>query len=1010
MKRKFLSFAILVLGAALLAGCGNKTKAPVNTTTKPGETTTQGTSDPKTYTYRGAANSLPTSWNVHTYQSNDANTVLGYTEDALYDFDYNANKDGYVIIPHMAKSMPIDVSSKYVGTEWGIKEGETGRAYKIELRDDLKFDNGDPITAQTFVDSIKWLLNPQAANYRADNVYSGSMKIANAANYAKGGLYGTDGVYIEGDDDYKDPTTFEKNEDGVYMANGKELVYRLDGDAAWGATLIKYKSYLDDYIIDEETHRVKIFSKADEDGNTTWILTRSVDEAYELDEQGKIKIYDKDEENVIGTMEEGEDGYIFKDTDGNVVTRRVNEAGTAYEYVDKDGNVLTAWAGCGPKSLDYDFFDLEGNKISRHVNEAGTAWVYVDKDGNEVEAWAGSAPKSQCLDTLEQAQDKKGFIKVTDTVRDALQVAVGILQAGSLEDYVAACEEEGIQKNGVNYAYVEWEEFLYYGKLFDVIDFDTVGFKAVDGNIEIILEKELSGFYLNYALCTSFYLVHNSTYESCIKMTDGVYSNDYGTSVAKYIGFGPYKLTSYVADSEVKFEKNPYWYGYNDAENADKYQTTNISFKQVSSAATRLEMFLKGEIDSYGLQAEDMEDYQTSDWTYFTEGDSTWFVAINPSMSGLTTAQSNAEPLTAGNEVNKTVLTIKEFRMALSFSIDRQAYALALDPLGGVAKALYGNMIISDPENGTAYRTTEEAKDVIVSFWGLTDAIGEGKDYADKDEAIASITGYDLAGAKELFTAAYNKAVEDELISAAAIASGKWEVQIMVGQPGSGQSTYYNNGYVYLSKVWADAVKDTPFEGHLTFKQSQPLGSTGFSAYLKNNTVDILFGVGWTGSALDPYGLMEAYVSPQYQYDPAWDTAKDYIDVTVTIDGATKTLRASVYDWGKSALSGDDILATVVVDGVETEDEVQINCGTTQDPAIRLAVLSAVEKVVLEQYDMIPVNLDSSANLKGKRIVYGTEEYVYGVGRGGMKYMTYVMSDAEWAAYVQQQGGTLNYK
>ena len=950
MKRKLLSFAILVLGAALLAGCGNKTtKAPVNTTAKPGETTTQGTSDPKTYTYHGATNSLPTSWNIHTYQANSATTVLGYTEDGLYDFDYNANKDGYVIIPHMAKSMPIDVSSKYVGTEWGIKEGDTGRAYKIELRDDLKFDNGDPITAQTFVDSVKWLLNPKAANYRADSVYSGSMKIANAANYAKGGTYGLSEFVSAayGDDEYVDPADFTAAEDGTLQYNGSDIVLVITNGGNWGKnSLADYAEYgylLADpehpYIMDTESGRVKVFSAPDEDGNTTWILTR---------------------------------------------TEEKNET-----------------------TEDYDFYDLEGNKVSRELNEEETAYIYKDKDGNVKEEWAKCSAEYNVTPQylrLEAAADDKDRVFLTASLLKDLQDCIAMLHDFSNVEEYAADPDTG------DYAYQEFEEMAFFGKTYEEVSFETVGFKAVDGNIEIILEKELSGFYLNYALCTSFFLVHNSTYESCIKMTDDVYSNDYGTSVAKYVGFGPYKLTSYVADSEVKFEKNPYWYGYNDAENADKYQTTNISIKQVSSAATRLEMFLKGEIDSYGLQAEDMEDYQTSDWTYFTEGDSTWFVAINPSMSGLTTAQSTAEPLTAGNEVNKTVLTIKEFRMALSFSIDRQAYALALDPLGGVAKALYGNMIISDPENGTAYRTTEEAKDVIVSFWGLTDAIGEGKDYADKDEAIASITGYDPSGAKELFIQAYNKAVEDELISAAAIASGKWEVQIMIGQPGSGQSTYYNNGYVYLSKVWADAVKDTPFEGHLTFKQSQPLGSTNFSSYLKNNTVDILFGVGWTGSALDPYGLMEAYVSPQYQYDPAWDTTKDYIDVTVTIDGATKTLRASVYDWGKSALSGDDILATVVVDGVETEDEVQINCGTTQDPAIRLAVLSAVEKVVLEQYDMIPVNLDSSANLKGKRIVYGTEEYVYGVGRGGMKYMTYMMSDAEWAAYVQQQGGTLNYK
>ena len=44
------------------------------------------------------------------------------------------------------------------------------------------------------------------------------------------------------------------------------------------------------------------------------------------------------------------------------------------------------------------------------------------------------------------------------------------------------------------------------------------------------------------------------------------------------------------------------------------------------------------------------------------------------------------------------------------------------------------------------------------------------------------------------------------------------------------------------------------------------------------------------------------------------------------------------------------------------------------------------------------------------QINYYTEEYVYGVGRGGIKYMTYNYTDAEWDAYVADNGGILNYK
>lgn len=87
-------------------------------------------------------------------------------------------------------------------------------------------------------------------------------------------------------------------------------------------------------------------------------------------------------------------------------------------------------------------------------------------------------------------------------------------------------------------------------------------------------------------------------------------------------------------------------------------------------------------------------------------------------------------------------------------------------------------MIVADPESGYTYRSMNEAKDAILDFWGLSDQWGEGKEYADRDEAIESITGYDPAGAKTLFDQAYDIAVAQGLISEADIKSGKWRFSL----------------------------------------------------------------------------------------------------------------------------------------------------------------------------------------------------------------------------------------
>ena len=814
------------------------------------------------YTYRMATADLADNWNVHTYTSDASNDILGYTEDGLYTFDYNDTKDGYVIVPAMASEMPQDVTSQYVSdTKWGITSGDTWKAIRIELRHDLKFDNGDEITADDFVESMKLLLNPEAANYRADSYYGGQFTIVGAEQYAKANTYAYSAMVSAnyGPEEYFDIADLVAGANNVLQLDGKDIAINLTTGGNWGS------------------------------------------------------------------------------------------------------NGLNDYYGAG-------YFEIDG--------------------------WEEFAAKA----------DEDGYIKLDQAGLEMVMDVIAMLHGyGTAEEYAAACESSDnyVGADGdINYAYAEWQEMCFFGSTWPEFDFSNVGIKAVDDyTLDVILESSLSGFYLNYSLTGALSLVHPETYKSCISNNQGAYSNSYGTSKETYVGFGPYRISSYVQDSVVEFEKNPYWYGYSDPAYEGQYQTTNISIRQITDSSIRLSEFKAGKLDSYGLQAADMDDYQSSEYTYFTEGESTWFVALNPDTEGLTAAQEAATPATSGNVVNKTVLTIKEFRQALSFSIDRWAYAQTLDPMSSPALSLFTNQIVSDPENGTSYRTTDEAKQVLVDFWGLSDDIGPGKEYATIDEAISSITGYDPSGAKTLFTQAYNEAVESGMLPE----GDNWEVQIVIGKPA--EHEYYNNGYNFLVATWTNAVAGTPFEGHLVFKQSQVLGSTSFAEYLQNNQVDVLFGVGWTGSALDPYNLMEAYVSEDYQYDPGWDTKTTMCDVEIN----GQILRASVYDWGKTALQGGNISATVVVDGQPTTDKVTINAGVAADPSVRLAVLAAVENAVLQQYDMIPVGVQASASLKGMRIEFYTEEYIYGVGRGGVKYMTYTMDDAEWAKYVNDNGGELNY-
>ena len=811
----FAVVLVLVLCVGVLAAC-NPTDDP---------------DAPKTYTYNSAASVFPTNWNPHVYQTANDSVPLDYTTMGFYGFDYNDTKDGYKLVCEMASAFPTDVTSQYVG-QYGIVEGDTAKAWNIPLNMNAKFDNGDTITAADYVKSLELLLNPAAANHRADSVYSGNLKLVNAELYLKQGS-----TVMEPSDNFHD-NWVDNNE-----ALANDLVFSIQN------------SYIGAYI-----------------RNAGY----------------------------------GTDPYL------NAYGGYNGLAAALFGIFDKaDLDALT-----------------------------DKTWAEISADEDLTAAW---------------------------------NRVIGAWQTDPDEEY---------DFFSVEYVYPE-------------MDFEEVGIKASeDGtSITLFLINPLEGFYLHYSL-TSSWLVHVPTYEACMSIDEnGVYSNTYGTTAETYVGYGPYKMTFFQKDAEMHFTKNEHFYGHSDT----TYQTTDINIKYVEQASTRLEMFLKGQLDSYGLQVTDMETYQSSKYTYYTDGDSTWFMAFNPDLNGLKLSEDRTnEEYKGAKVIDKEIIAIKEFRQAVCYAIDRAAYALANDPLGGTAKALYSSLIVSDPETGEAYRTTPEAKQAIVNFWGIADEIGEGKAYATIDEAIASITGYDPEGAKELFDIAYDKAVEAGYLKEGEV------VEIMIGIPKL-SSDYYTKGSDFLANALTEAVKGTKLEGKLTFTKSGELGNS-FSDFLKDNSVDMLFGVGWTGSALDPYGLIEAYTTSRYQYDPGWDTSTTMVDITV--DG--QVLRASVLDW-TYALGGETIDAYVVVDGEVTEDTVEVVAGTSVETSKRLVILAALEQAVLEQYDMIPLLTDSSAALKGMQITYYTEEYVFGVGRGGIKYYTYTMDDAAWDAYVASQGGTLNY-
>ncbi len=211
----------------------------------------------KTYTYKDSVSTMATNWNPHTYETNDdaypadfirAGLYSFYFNDALHPVEGKEDYKGYVIVPEMAASDPVDVTEKIKASnpEFGIPESATsGYAYTIDLNPNACWDDGTPINADTYVYSMQQLLNPELLNYRATDYYAGDLCIAGAENYANSGRTIKKSNAPDGENAITALADAKKGDDGVYVsANGEKLYFALNDTVPYlGASLADYASY-----------------------------------------------------------------------------------------------------------------------------------------------------------------------------------------------------------------------------------------------------------------------------------------------------------------------------------------------------------------------------------------------------------------------------------------------------------------------------------------------------------------------------------------------------------------------------------------------------------------------------------------------------------------------------------------------------------------------------------------------------------------------------------------------
>lgn len=543
-------------------------------------------------------------------------------------------------------------------------------------------------------------------------------------------------------------------------------------------------------------------------------------------------------------------------------------------------------------------------------------------------------------------------------------------------------------------------------KTYPEVDFSTVGlYKSGDYQITLVLDKALAGFNLYYSL-TSNWIVKEDLYESCLTSSTGadgveVWSSTYNTSVETTSSYGPYKLVEFQTDKFMRYEKNENWYGWtdgkheyvdpNDGQTYPMYQTTAIECEVVEEAATRKLMFLRGELMGYGLGSEDFDTYRSSEYCYATPAETIFFLILNGYLEAIQSREAAAD--FDKTQYDLETMTVLEFRKAVALTYDKDLFAATVSPARSGGYGIIGNAYVWDVDTGALYRDTDQAKQALCNAYSV-----DVSEYASLDEAAASITGYDPEQAKVFYGEAFTKALEAGYITDED-GDGISDQTVRIEYCISVDNDFMTQTIDYLNEKMAEVTAGTPFEGKVQFVKSAPYGNE-WSDRIREGLSDTVL-AGWQGSALNPFSLTDQYVNPASMYDANWFDATT-VDMTLelTVDGEARSITMNLREWS-DALNGAAVTA---------EDGNTYNFGDGMaDPQDRLTILAAIETQILGTYNYLPMLQDGSMALLSQQVYYVVEEYNPILGRGGIQYLRYNYDDAEWAAYVAENGGELTY-
>lgn len=491
----------------------------------------------------------------------------------------------------------------------------------------------------------------------------------------------------------------------------------------------------------------------------------------------------------------------------------------------------------------------------------------------------------------------------------------------------------------------------------------------------------------------STWLVHPEMYNSNKDTSGALVTTKYGTALANTMSYGPYKLQSLEASKQMVLVQNENWHGYTkdekgklvsytnfevDGAKVQQYQTTKLVIDVLDDAAAK-QKFLAGELSNYAPTASELSEYTLSDALYKVEENYVMSFFFNTDLEALKEMDKSK-----GN-TNSVVLSNVNLRKAMSLAIDRAEFVTAT-PAYQPAFALFNDLNYYDVWNNpeSSYRKSEAGMQALCNLYGVE--YGPGKAYATIEEAVASITGFNLTEAKALM-----KQAHDELVAAGVYTGG--DVKIKVGYTKGPLQSDEQAQLALLNKYMAAAIEGSGFTSFVL----EGVGNIE-DRYGDVPKGEYAIGYGaWGGAAFYPYRGMQVYCDPdQYNVNElgCWDPTTETLTIDFDYKVGTEDYHFGPYTetwqfWSANLQSGKY---------------------SSLPAEAKLKILATMEEEYLDMCYRIPLCGTCSAFLLGYQVSYITEKYNIMYDFGGFRLMKYNYTNAQWADYVKKNGGKIDYK